>query len=222
MLPPQTFYHQSSHGADHSVMLQSLMSAGQLTTPDLTTPPVRLRTISQEDVPLVQAILVELENIKDDLSVASLNSQELTAMIKSWTVHTDPPTSFQFLVTVANKNVGLAGLGWIGSKTALITNGKPVQIGAVGVIINPDARGHGYGFETLRIVIDHGLRELKLDQIEVGTISRNTAMRRLMEDRFGMPATITEPDRFGNDLEWNITQSTWATWLTEHGEQRIA
>ena len=167
-------------------------------------------------MPSVQKMLVEPENIKDDLSVANLETEELTSMIRSWTVRTDPLTSFQFLVTVANESVGLAGLGWIGSGAD--PSGNPVQIGAVGVIINPDARGHGYGFEALRMAIDYGLRELKLDRIEVGTTSRNTAMQRLMEDRFGMPATITKPDRFGNDLEWNITQSMWATWLMEHSK----
>lgn len=77
--------------------------------------------------------------------------------------------------------------------------------GAVGIVLNPEVRRRGYGFEALRISIDYGLRELGLKEVRLGTTSRNVGMRVLMGRRFGwVKGEVTEADRFGNDLEWRF------------------
>jgi RimJ/RimL family protein N-acetyltransferase len=83
------------------------------------------------------------------------------------------------------------------------------QAGAVGVMLNPEVKRKEFGYEAMRISVDYGLRELGLVEVRVETTSRNIAMRQLMENKFRIPAQVTEPDRFGNNLVWKIRRDEW-------------
>jgi len=61
----------------------------------------------------------------------------------------------------------------------------------------------------MRISIDYSLRESGLVEVRIGRRSKNMAMKGLMEKRFGIIATVVEPDRFGNDLLWVIGTNEW-------------
>ena len=83
------------------------------------------------------------------------------------------------------------------------------RAGAVGVMLNPEVKRKEFGYEAMRISVDYGLRELGLVEVRVETTSRNIAMRQLMENKFRIPAQVTEPDRFGNNLVWKIRRDEW-------------
>jgi RimJ/RimL family protein N-acetyltransferase len=76
-------------------------------------------------------------------------------------------------------------------------------------MLNLEVRRKGFGYEAMRISVDYGLRELGLLGVRVGTTSKNVAMRQLMENKFGIPAQVTESVRFGNDLVWKIRRDEW-------------
>ena len=42
-----------------------------------------------------------------------------------------------------------------------------MKLGDAGIMIDPDARGDGYGHEALRITVDYALRILLLDEVTV-------------------------------------------------------
>lgn len=65
------------------------------------------------------------------------------------------------------------------------------RVGDAGVMINPDARGKGYAYESLRITIDYALRVLGLDGVTVQMGEANVEMRGLMDRKFGVTPTIS-------------------------------
>ncbi|KAK9357851.1 hypothetical protein V1504DRAFT_335078 [Lipomyces starkeyi] len=145
-----------------------------------------------------------------------MNDTEREAVARKWTTLSDPLQHFMFIVFIVDDNghqtpIGTAGLGWIGSTNAE----KPAdeaRTGSMGAMLEPFARGRGYAFESLRMVIDYGFRELQMVNVSVGTKSVNAAMRGLMEKKFGMKAEVRETeDMFGNDLFRKIDHGDWLT-----------
>lgn len=80
-------------------------------------------------------------------------------------------------------------------------------------MIQPFARGKGYAYEALKMVVDYGLRELGLVEIRVASHSGNVPMRMLMEKKFGLRPEVREDgvDKFGNDLLWIVRKETYTT-----------
>jgi len=75
------------------------------------------------------------------------------------------------------------------------------------VVLNPEERRKGYGYEAIRMSVDYGLRELGLVEVRIGTTSANAGMKAIMERGFQMQPEKRErgkEDRFGNDLLWRI------------------
>lgn len=177
-----------------------------------STSPLTLRAFIPEDAAVLTSILSNPENTKDDLSVATMQPTDIEALVHKWVTEapSSPLTQHNLLVLVDGVVVGITGFGWIGPcKTQSDDNDasfvEKELAGAVGVVLNPEARRKGYGYEALRISIDYGLRELGLSEVRLGTTSRNVGMKGLMERKFGWVKTeVVEADRFGNDLLWRI------------------
>lgn len=205
---------------------------GQLRDSDLqirsTTVPLTLRLPTVGDVPTLAAILGNPANSELDGSVSDLDHAQLEEIARRWTNLSEPLTHLNFLIMkerVAKAEnvgggehdpeaIGITGLGWIGpaDENESSPDSNQVKAGAVGVMLEPCARGNGYAHETLRMVIDYGLRELGLAEIRVGTNSRNVPMKTLMMRKFGLGPLANptgEVDKFGNDLLWKIKQADW-------------
>ena len=198
-IPPQNFYtHTSNSPNSKSLALATLTSS---------TLPLTLRTLLPHDIPVLAQLFSDPANTQDDLSVSKMSQAELETMINEWLIYTSPLKRINFLVLASGAPIGISGLGWIGWRRA--DDESSGRAGAAGVMLRPEARGKGYAYEALRMSIDYGLRELELVEIRIGTTSKNFAMRGLMEKKFGMPAEVEEPDRFGNDLMWRIGKEDW-------------
>lgn len=134
--------------------------------------------------------------------------------MKKWLELKDPLEYLNFVVVLQDgegeKAIGIAGLGYIGNAFEKgYSEDKSKQYGVAGVIMNPDVRRLGYAYEALKISIDYGIRYLDMAQVTLGTSSKNVPMRRLMEEKFKIPAEVEEEDRFGNDLVWKIGREEW-------------
>jgi RimJ/RimL family protein N-acetyltransferase len=195
---PQTFYsHNIPTNADSSAAIA-------LTSSSL---PLILRTFLPKDILVLAELLSNPANTQDDLSVSTKTPEEMNDMVKEWLIVSEPLTRLNFLVLDSGAPVGVSGIGWIGWQNK--DDESAGRAGAVGVMLNPEVRRKGFGYEAMRISVDYGLRELGLAEVRVGTTSKNVAMRQLMENKFGIPAQVTEPDRFGNDLVWKIRRDEW-------------
>ncbi|KAJ5093089.1 Acyl-CoA N-acyltransferase [Penicillium angulare] len=172
--------------------------------------PLSLRIPTSDDILTVVAILSNKANSEFDKSISATPPDELEAIATKWTVVTDPPTYRNFLVLHNEEPIGIAGFGWIGPCTENQAADDLSRAGAAGVIIQPPARGKGLAYEALRLVFDYGFRELKFQEIRVGSHSGNVPMWMLMERKFGVETTKTpEVDRFGNDLLWTIQRTDY-------------
>ena len=99
--------------------------------------------------------------------------------------------------------VGLSGMGHVETRD----DGK--RIGDAGVMINPDARGKGYAYESLRMAIDYGLRELELDEVTVEMREANVEMRGLMDRKFGITPVVSENREGGNEYSYRFGREEW-------------
>lgn len=168
------------------------------------TLPLELRTVAPKDASALLRIFSDEENIKHDPSAARLNTlPAIERVIASWTHLTDPLTRLNLVVVVEGNVVGLSGMGHIHTQD----DGK--SIGDAGVMINPDARGKGYGYESLRIAIDYALRELELDEVTVQMREANFEMRGLMDRKFRTTPAISENLEFGNEYSYRFRREEW-------------
>lgn len=77
--------------------------------------------------------------------------------------------------TATNTVCGLSGFGRI----ATLENGT--RSGNVGVMLNPEARGKGFGAEAIGFCVDWGLGECGFSEESMGTLERNEGMMRIVE-----------------------------------------
>ncbi|KAL3417381.1 acetyltransferase [Phlyctema vagabunda] len=172
--------------------------------------PLILRTPLPEDIAGLTEVMMNPENTGSDLSISKMTPSEINDLVSKWMNLTDPLQHLNMVILRHGKVIGVTGLGWIGSaKDKGLSSNDHDLVGVVGVLLNPDMRRQGMAFDVLKIAIDYGFRQLKMLQITLGTSSKNLPMRGLMEKKFEMPATVEEPDRFGNDLVWKIDQQDW-------------
>jgi RimJ/RimL family protein N-acetyltransferase len=80
------------------------------------------------------------------------------------------------LSTPEHKVEGLSGFGHI----ATLEDGT--RSGNVGVMLNPEARGKGYGAEAIRLSVEWGFSQgVGFGEESVGTLERNAGMMRVIE-----------------------------------------
>ncbi len=57
----------------------------------------------------------------------------------------------------------------------------PLQSCYVGYCVDRDQNGKGYATEAVKLAVDYGFQELKLERIEAGVMPHNTASMRVLE-----------------------------------------
>jgi RimJ/RimL family protein N-acetyltransferase len=169
-----------------------------------TIPDLSLRTPTQTDAHSLLRIFSNPENTSLDSSASDLaNPEAINNLITEWTKFSKPLERANNVIVVKGQVVGICGLGLI------YRSSDSKTIGDAGVLLGPECRGKGYSYEALRMVIDHGFRVFDLDEIHILTREENTAMKGLMNSRFGFMGTRIEGDKFGNDWIWKINKVEW-------------
>jgi RimJ/RimL family protein N-acetyltransferase len=167
--------------------------------------PLELRVVQYSDRgSLLRHYSLE-ENVQYDASVSGLNTLEaIDGLIEQWRCF-EPLERVNAVVLAEGEFIGTGGLGWIGRKRE--PDGR--RVGDAGIMLNPEARGKGYAYEALRISIDYGFEVLGLEVVELACRDENTAMRGLMDRKFGWKARRIQDERFGNDWLWSIGKEEW-------------
>lgn len=201
MAPNSPIYLMAGHLGDSQFELHSKSITG-----------LTLRIPTSNNITAVMAILENKANSEFDKSISDATAEELQSIAQRWTTVNNPLTHVNFIIWKNEQPLGIAGMGWIGP---VGNDGEEEyqsqRAGAAGVMLQPFARGKGYAYEALRMVIDYGLCELDLVEVRVGTQSANVPMRKLMENKFGLQPDITvdSVDKFGNDLLWTLKRQEW-------------
>ncbi|KAH6881732.1 hypothetical protein BKA58DRAFT_372074 [Alternaria rosae] len=185
----------------------NLASGGEssLYITSLTCPQLQLRLPSIHDTAALLRIFTDHRNVQYDKSCAGLDSVDaIVNLIKQWQIVDLPLQRANIVIVVDGKTVGTGGLGWVGRRK---TDGK--LIGDAGLMLDTYYRGSGYGYESLRMVIDHGFAVLGMDEIHIACVDANTAFKGLMNKKFGFPAEVIEDKLFGNEWIWRITKEAW-------------
>lgn len=190
---------------------------------------VLLRRLCKADVPVLVDLLSDPENTKNDLSMANMAAQDILSLAERWSTESSPLEHCMMLVTLSDTVVGMCGFGVIRSVAGMGDHDQvhastkhhgqlphvaaPLREGILGIVVSQPFRGTGLAREALLMALDFGFQNLEFSQIVMGTTSKNIAMRKLMESPppkgIGLQASLTTPDKFGNDLEWLLEKKTW-------------
>lgn len=166
--------------------------------------PLVLRNLHPEDASALLEHYSDERNVKHDKSVESLKTlPAVQKWVERLSTFTDPLEQASAVILEDGVLIGSGGIGWIGTRP------DGTRIGDAGVMINSEARGKGYAYEALRITFDYGFRVLSLDVMEIATRDENTAMRGLMDKKFGFEGKPIKDLKFGNDWEWAILKQQW-------------
>ena len=68
----------------------------------------------------------------------------------------------------------------------------------------------GYGTEAIRISLDGGFSDLKLDVIELETLTRNAGMRAILERKFGLVGKERVEEEGHKSMCYRVTKEEWA------------
>lgn len=181
------------------------------------TLPLEMRSPIRSDSPALLDLFSDERNTKHDQSAVGLNTPSaVDNFITQWLTFTDPLDRIGLVVVAQGKVVGLSGMGHISTET----DGR--RIGDAGIMIDSEARGMGYAYESLRMTFDYGLRVLNLDEVTVAMTGANVAMRGLMDKKFGLsPTKLTRANsRFGNDYMYSVTKGDLLPCLQSSGDNQ--
>lgn len=168
------------------------------------TLPIELRLAVPADAPALLKVFSDPRNVEHDPSAAGLDTlPAIEKMIMKWGNLPDALTRLNLVVLAKGEIVGLSGSGHIYTRE----DGK--RVADAGIIINPEARGKGYAYESLRITIDYSLRILQLDEVTVEMRDANMAMRGLMDKKFGLRPTVSPDLKFGDEYSYRVTRKEW-------------
>ena len=88
--------------------------------------------------------------------------------------------------------------------------------GDVGIMLNPEARGKGFGKEAVRLTIEFAFEVLRLDVVTLETMKGNVPFRGLMSN-FKLEEVLSVSDKGIDTVKWFLKRSEW-----ENGKGRIA
>lgn len=188
------------------------------------TLPLLLRTPTLQDAPAIQALLgnplnTDMDNheskAKEPPSLEAIQSR-----ISAWrdAAAAELPGRLNLVVADANTSelVGLSGFGHI----ATLADGT--RSGNVGIMLNPEARGKGFGAEAIRMCVEWGFQECGFAEESVGTLERNAGMVRIVE-RMLVPKGWrgVRKQLESGELEWElkITREEWEEEKKKVGSQ---
>ncbi|KAF2644001.1 hypothetical protein P280DRAFT_504893 [Massarina eburnea CBS 473.64] len=161
----------------------------------LKRPELQLRLPTPNDSNALLRLFSDSRNVQYDKSCDGLDDPDaIKDLIAQWSSTSDPLERANVVITINEKVVGAGGLGWIGKRKS---DGR--MIGDAGLMLDPDFRRKGYAYDSLCMVIDHGLRVLKMDEVHISCVDANAAFKGLMNVKFGLQAAPIK-DKFGN--EW--------------------
>jgi RimJ/RimL family protein N-acetyltransferase len=168
--------------------------------------PLELRSPTPSDAPALSRILSDKRNSESDRSLDNLDQDSINKLVDQWTSfpESDRLERAQYLVFVENKPCGFGGVSHI------TVGSNKRKVADVGIVLDFEVRGKGYAQEALKMIIDHALRVLNLDEILITTTKANAPMWGLMDKKFGYIATRREGlFRHGNDTQWSIKKENW-------------
>ncbi|KAL0948169.1 hypothetical protein HGRIS_010781 [Hohenbuehelia grisea] len=195
--------------------------------------PILLRNIEPGDAETMSTLFSDPRNAEHDPAVSAMTvsvaSSAIGRMRESAAVPSilslpagdvvSGPGRVNLVVVYVDSNtpevegvmIGFAGFGDI--KT-LQEGGKQVRVGDVGVMLNPDFRGKGYGVEAIKLSVEWGFRGileggLQLDRITATMRTGNTAMVGLVEKKLGWQATKRLGEGGQEELLYSVLPDAW-------------
>ena len=147
--------------------------------------PMMLRIPQIDDAKELLNILTDIRNTEYDphinkgLTFNNINSM-ITRMRTSTTL--DNPNSFNFVIIDTSINN---------------------KIGDVGVIINFNFRGKGYATEAIKMSINYGFNNLKLNEVTATMLEKNIPMRNLLDKRLKLKG-IKRKSKFGDEYFYSV------------------
>ncbi|OZJ05268.1 hypothetical protein BZG36_01964 [Bifiguratus adelaidae] len=183
--------------------------AGQLdVTLRSATLPILLRVPQAEDGQALLNILTDPRNTEYDphaakgsLALSQIESM-ITRMRASAALEVPDRVNLVVVDTSLDKVVGLGGFGHIGHE-----NGE--RIGDVGVMLDPEVRGKGYGVEAMTLAINYAFDVLKLDKVTATILAKNVPMRNLLDKKLSLVGTTRESE-FGDEVFYSLRPQDWA------------
>lgn len=159
--------------------------------------PIILRIPQIDDAKELFNILTDIRNTEYDPHInKELTIDNIKSMIIRMSTSTtlDNPNSFNFVIinTSTYKLIGLSGFGHIDNK-----------IGDVGVIIDFEFRGKGYATEAIKMSINYGFNNLKLNEVTATMLEKNIPMRNLLDKKLKLKGIKRESD-FGDEYFYSI------------------
>lgn len=174
-----------------------------------TTLPILLRVPETTDATALLEILSDPRNTDFDphsgngtLTLSSIEAM-ITRMRASAAM--EIPDRVNLVVadtSLDNKVVGLGGFGHIGTESNK-------RIGDVGIMLDPQIRGKGYGVEAMKMAIDYAFETLKLDEVTATMLEKNLPMRNLLDKKLELKGSKREGE-FGPEYCYLILPEDWA------------
>lgn len=174
-----------------------------------TTLPIVLRVPEATDAAALLDILSDPRNTEFDPHAGNgtLQLPSIEAMITRMRASAamEVPDRVNLVVvdtSLDNKVVGLGGFGHIG------TEGNK-RIGDVGIMLDPQVRGKGYGVEAMKMAIGYAFDVLKLDEVTATMQEKNVPMRNLLDKKLEVKGTKRQGE-FGPESCYLILPEDWA------------
>ncbi|KAG2184571.1 hypothetical protein INT43_000480 [Umbelopsis isabellina] len=172
------------------------------------TLPILLRVPGPSDAKALLEILNNPSNTEFDPHAGDGNLQLadieniITRMCSSAAM--DIPDRVNLVVvdtSLDNQVVGLGGFGHIA------TDGDE-RIGDAGIMLQPEARGKGYGVEAIKLTMKYAFDELKLNAVTLTMLKKNVAMWTLIEQKLKLQGTERESE-FGTEKSYMVRAKDW-------------
>ncbi|TDZ53166.1 hypothetical protein CTRI78_v007122 [Colletotrichum trifolii] len=197
------------------------------------THPIFLRTLEPRDAPAVSAVLSDPENTNYDPHASAVSPEVAVVVIQRMRESAATPTVLDDkgtkvvsgpgrvnLVVVCVEGAGdtlhvtgdegvVVGFGGYGGINEREEGEGKVRIGDVGVMVNPEYRGRGFGVEAMRLAVEWGFKGvgqagLQLKGITATMREENEPMVGLVERKLGW-----EGVREGGEVKFEVTEETW-------------
>ncbi|KAJ2962188.1 hypothetical protein NQZ79_g2682 [Umbelopsis isabellina] len=183
--------------------------SGQLNTElKSETLPILLRVPGVSDAKALLSILNNPLNTEFDPHAGSGNLQlsnvenMITRMRSSAAMEIPDRVNLVIVDTsLDNQVVGLGGFGHIS------TNGDE-RIGDAGIMLQPGARGKGYGVEAIKLTLVYAFDELKLNAVTLTMLKKNVAMWTLIDKKLKFQG-IERDSEFGTEISYIVQAKDW-------------
>lgn len=189
--------------------------------------PIHIRTVEVGDAPLHASLISDPANGGDpDKPLAAATSETIIAKQR---VDAAVPTVLgadgraasgpgRVNMVVCTTDGQIIGLGGYGAIKDWERDGRKIRAGDVGVLLDSQFRGKGYGLEALKLAIDWGFSPVseggpQMDLVTLTTLEDNAPMVRIAEEKLGLKGKgVLRPAEFEadkNEWFWEMTAEDW-------------